>query len=86
VLGWERVEGEHVVFGLLEHGRDLRQPPFELADRLAWPLARLLTVRGGEDRPDDRPERVVLVLADVAAQVAQEVHGAALPRGAEQLR
>jgi hypothetical protein len=54
--------------------RDLRQPALELGDGLAQAPARLLAIVGGEDRADDRPERVVLVAADVAAEIAQEVH------------
>jgi hypothetical protein len=83
VLGRERVEREHVGLGLVEQRRDLRQPALELADGVAQALARLLGVRRGEERADDRAERVVLVAADMAAQVPQEVHGAALPRRAE---
>jgi hypothetical protein len=86
VLGRERVEREHVGLGLVEQRRDLRQPALELADGVAQALARLLGVRRGEERADDRAERVVLVAAHVAAQIAQEVHGAALPRRAEDLR
>src|SRR3954451_15648885 len=80
------VEREHVVFGVLEHGGDLRQAALELADRLAQPLARLSAIGGGEQRSDQGAQRVMLVLADMAAQVAQEVHRAALPRRAEDLR
>jgi len=86
VLGGKREERQHVVFGLLEQRGDLRQPALELADGVAQAPARFLVVRGGEDRSDDRPQRVVLVLARVAAKVAEEVHGAALPRRAEDLR
>jgi hypothetical protein len=86
VLGRERVEREHVGLGLVEQRRDLRQPALELADGVAQALARLLGVRRGEERADDRAERVVLVAAHVAAQIAEEVHGAALPRRAEDLR
>jgi hypothetical protein len=86
VLGRERVERENVVFGLSEHRGDLRQPPLELADRLAQTLAGLLQRPGGEDRADQRTEQIVLVFADMAAQVTQEVDGAALPGRAEHLR
>ena len=70
MLGREGVEGEHVGFGFFEQGRDLRQAPLELLDRLAQPPAGQVAVLGGKDRPDDRAQRVVLILADVAAQVA----------------
>jgi len=35
VFGRERVEREHVVFGVFEQRGDLRQAPLELADRFA---------------------------------------------------
>src|SRR3954447_26276448 len=85
VLGRERVEGQHVGLGVLEQRGDFRQPALELLDGVAQPPARLLAVRGGEDRADDRAERVVLVATHVAAQIAEEVHRAALPRRAEDL-
>jgi hypothetical protein len=85
VLGREGVEGQHVGFGLFEQRGDLRQPALELLDGVAQPLARLMAVRGGGDRADQRAEGVVLVAPGVAAQVAKEVHGAALPRRAEDL-
>src|SRR4051812_8709594 len=86
VLGREGVEGEHVGLGLFEQRGDLRQPALELLDGVAQPPAGLIAVGGGEDLADDRAERVVLVAAHVAAQVSEEVHGAALPRRAEDLR
>src|SRR3954453_1461588 len=86
VLGREGVEGEHVGLGVLEQRGDLRQPALELLDGVAQPPAGLIAVGGGEDLADDRAERVVLVAAHVAAQVSEEVHGAALPRRAEDLR
>src|SRR3954462_7358170 len=86
VLSRERVEGEHVGLGLLEHGGHLRQPPLELLDGVAQALARLLAILGGEDRPNDRAEGVVLLATDMAPEIAQKVHRAALPRRAEHLR
>ena len=86
VLGREGVERQHVGLGLVEQRGDLRQPPLELGDGVAQAPAGLVAVRGGEDLADDRAERVVLVAADVAAQVSEEVHGAALPRRPEDLR
>jgi hypothetical protein len=85
VLGRERVEGQHVGLGVLEQRGDLRQPPLELSDGVTQSAAGLIGVRGGEDLADDRAERVVLIAADMTAQVAQEVHGAALPRRPEDL-
>src|SRR4051794_3191914 len=59
------------------------QPPLQLAEGVAQPLARLAAVRGGEQRADERAERVVLVRAHVAAEIAQKVHGVDVPaRGA----
>jgi hypothetical protein len=86
VLSRERKEGQHVGLGILEQRGDLRQPALELLDGVTQPAAGLVAVRGGEDLADDRAERVVLVAADVAAQVPEEVHRAALPRRAEDLR
>ena len=86
MLGREGVEGEHVLFGLLEHRGDLRQAPFELGDRVAQTLAGLCAIVGGEDRAHDRPERVMLVLADVPAEIPEAVHGAPLPGRAQNLR
>jgi hypothetical protein len=85
VLGGEGVEGQHVGLGVLEQCRDFRQPALELLDGVTQPPAGLIAVVGGEDRADDRAQGVVLVAADVAAQVAQEVHRAALPRRAKDL-
>ena len=86
VLGRKGVEREHVGLGVFEQRCDLRQPALELGDGVAQAPARLLAVWGGEDRADDRAERVVLVAADVAAQIPEEVHGAPLPRRAEDPR
>jgi len=44
-----------------------------MRDRVAQPLAGLGTVEGREDRADERAERVVLLAADMAAQIAQEI-------------
>jgi hypothetical protein len=85
MLGRERVEREHVGLGVLDHRRDLPQPAFELLDRLAQPPARVIAVVGGEDRADDRAQHVVLLAAHVAAQIPEEVHGAALRRRPEDL-
>jgi hypothetical protein len=67
VLGREGVEGQHVGLGLLEQRRDFRQPALELLDGVTQPPARLVTVACGEDRADDRAQRIVLVATDVAA-------------------
>src|SRR3954468_15784337 len=53
------------------------------ADFIATDLDGSAHASGGEDGADDRAEGVVLVAADVTAQIAEEVHGAALPRRAE---
>jgi hypothetical protein len=67
------------------NGGDLRQPAFELLDGVAHPPAGRIAIAGDEDGADDRAQRVVLIAAHMAAQVAQEVHGAALSRRAEHL-
>jgi hypothetical protein len=85
VLGREGVEGQHVGLCVLEQRGDLRQPALELLDGVTQPPARLIAVEGGEDRADDRAQRVVLIATDMTAQVAQEVHRAALPRRPEDL-
>ena len=86
MLSGKRVEGEHVVLGLFEQRRDLRQPGLELGDGVTESPAGFVAVLGGKDRPDDGAQRVVLVLAGMASEVAQDVHGATLPRRAEDLR
>jgi hypothetical protein len=86
VLSGECVEGEHVGLGLFEQRGDLRQPGLELGDGVAKSRAGFVAVAGGEDLANDGAQRVVLVLAGMAAKVAEEVHGAALPRRAEHLR
>jgi hypothetical protein len=45
-----------------------------LADGIAEPAAGFVAIGGGEDRPDNGPERVVLVLAGVATEIPEEVH------------
>ena len=86
VLSGECVEGEHVVLGLLEQPRDLRQSWFELGDRVEQALARLGAIAGREQLTDHGTERVVLVLAGMASEIAQEVNGAALPGRAQDPR
>ena len=57
-----------------------------MCDRLREPVASLVEAVGVEDRPDQRGQQPVLVLAGVAEAVPEEVHGAALPAAAEHLR
>ena len=83
MLGGERVERQDVVFGLVEEPGDLRQTGLELSDRVGQAPARLDRVRGGEQLADQGAQGVVLVLAAMASEIAQEVHGAALPRAAK---
>jgi hypothetical protein len=83
VLGGQRVEGEDVLLGVGEHRRDLGEPIGERVDGLAESLVRLFAGVGVEDRPDQRGQHAVLVLAGVAEAVAEEVHRAALPRRAD---
>jgi hypothetical protein len=86
VLCGERVEGEDVLLGFLEHRGDLRQRPLELGDRLAEPPSGLLPRLRSEDWADQRGQQPVLVLASVTETIAQEVDSAALPWAAEHLR
>ena len=86
MVGGERVEGEDVGLGVLEHGRDLAHPAVEMRDGFGEPIARLLEVLGVEDRPDQRRQQPVLVLASVPEAVPEEVDGAALPGAPEDLR
>jgi hypothetical protein len=60
--------------------------PSTVGDRLGEPVAGLGLRDGVEDRPDQRAEQPVLILARMAETVAQEVDGAALPGAAEDLR
>ncbi len=82
----EAVEGEDVGLGVLEQRGDLREPAVEVRDRLGEPIAGLRKRVGVEDRPDQRAQQAVLVLAGVAEAVAEEVDGAALPGAAQDLR
>src|SRR3954447_17819875 len=54
-----------------------------MRDGLGEPIARLLWRVGVEDRPDQRSQQPVLILASVAQAIPEEVHGAALPSAAE---
>ena len=86
VVEGEGVEGEQILLGALQHRGDLRQRPLQPRDCLTDQLARLDTVVGVEDRADQRRDHPLLLLADVAERLAQEVDGAALPGAAEHLR
>ncbi|MBA3262490.1 MAG: hypothetical protein H0T69_08495 [Thermoleophilaceae bacterium] len=86
VLFGKGVEGEDVLVGRLEHRSDFGQRPLELLDCSAERLARGLAVGLIEERPDQRREQAVLVLARVPEAVSEEVDGAALPGRAEHLR
>ena len=86
MTGRERVEREDVGLGVFEHHGDLSHPAVEVRDRFGEPVACLRERVGVEDRADQRGEQAVLVLAGVAEAVAEEVHGAALPGAAEDLR
>jgi hypothetical protein len=79
VIARERVEGQHLVLGLLEQRRDFRQALLEMHDRFGEPVARCGQVGGVEDWPDDRAQQAVLIAPGVPQAVSEEVHGAALP-------
>jgi hypothetical protein len=85
VVDREGVEGQDVLLGALEHGGDLGQLGRQRRDRLGEPVARLVERVGVEERADQRAQQPVLIAAGMAEAVAQEVHGAALPRRAEGL-
>ena len=56
-----------------------------MRDGFGEPVARLRLRVGVEDRPDQRRQQAVLVLAGVSEAVSEEVDGAALPAAAEDL-
>jgi hypothetical protein len=85
VVGREGVEGQDVVLGALHQGNDLGELALQRGHRFGEPVARLVETVGVEDRADQRRQQAVLVAACVPQAVAQEVHGAALPRRAEHL-
>jgi hypothetical protein len=72
-------------FGVFEHRRDRAKSAVEVGDRFGEPVARLPEFVGVEDRPDERGEQAVRVAPGVAEAVAEEVHGAALPRAPQHL-
>jgi hypothetical protein len=69
VAGWERVEGEDVGFGVLEHRRDLAEPPLEMRNRFGQAIAGLREAVGIEDWADQRCQQPVLIAAGVAETV-----------------
>jgi hypothetical protein len=85
VVGGEGVEGRDVVLGGLEQRGDLGQLALQRRHRLAEPIARLPLRVGVKDRADQRGRQPVVVAAGVPEAVPEEVHGAALPRRAEDL-
>ncbi len=64
------IEREDVVFGVFGQRGDLRQPGLKLSDCVPQPGPGLLERAGGEQRPDQGAERVVLLFADGPVQVA----------------
>ena len=86
MAGREGVEGQDVGLGVLEHAGDLREAAVEVRDRLGQPVAGLLEALGVEDRPDQRGQQSVLVAPGMAETVPEEVHRAALPATAQDLR
>jgi hypothetical protein len=85
VVGGKAVEGEDVGLGVFEQGGHLAERPFQVGDGFGEPVARLGRRVGVEDRPDQRGQQPVLVLARVAETVPEEVHRAALPGATEHL-
>jgi hypothetical protein len=85
VVCGEAVEGQDVVLGGLEHPGDLGQGALQRRDRFGELVASAGEVFGVEDRADQRGQQPVLIAAGVPEAVSEEVHGAALPRRAEDL-
>jgi hypothetical protein len=83
--GREAVEGQQVSLGILQQPGDLGRMRAQLLDHLGQPDAGLASRGGGEDPADRAGDQRLLRPADVAEHVAQEVHGAALPRAAQHL-
>ena len=57
-----------------------------MGDRFGEAVASLLERVGVKDRPDQRGQQPVLVLARMAQAITQKMHGAALPGAPEDLR
>ena len=85
VAGRERVERQDVGLGVFEHGGDLAYPAVQMRDRFREPIVGLGLGVGVKDRPDQRAEQAVLVLARMAETVTREMDGAALPGAAKDL-
>jgi hypothetical protein len=61
-------------------------PALEVRDGFGEPVARFLVAGGVEDGADDRAQQPVLIAPCVAETIPEEVHAAALPGAAKQLR
>ena len=79
-------KAQHVGLGVFERRGHLGQPAVEVRDRFRELITSLVLRVGVEDRPDQRRQQTVLVLAAVPEALAQEVDGAALPTAAKDLR
>ncbi len=86
VRGGEGVEGEQVLFGVLEQRGDLRRRRGKAVDHLADPLAGLLARVGVEDLAQRGGDEPALRGTAVLMHVADEVDRAALPRAGEHPR
>src|SRR5712691_8279944 len=77
---WEGVEGDQVLFRLLEQLGDLRRRAAQPRDHLADAFARLLAAVGVEDLAQRRGDEPALRGPAVLVHVPDEVDRAALPR------
>jgi hypothetical protein len=80
------VEGEQVIFGILEQRGDLRHCRGEACDHLADPLGGLLARVGVEDLAQRSGDESALCGAAVLVHVADEMDRATLPRAGEHPR
>jgi hypothetical protein len=80
VLGREAVEGEQVLFGVLEQLADLRRHGPEPLEHDSDSFLGLLVALGVEDLSERGGDQAALVAAAVHDHVASEMHRTALPR------
>jgi hypothetical protein len=83
VHAWERVEAEQIGLGVQDELRDLGRDRLETLDHLGESLARLLAGGGAEAPADRGRDHRLLARGAVTEHVSEEVHGATLPRAAE---
>src|SRR3954468_5865222 len=69
--GGEGVKGQDHRFGVFEHRGDPAEAPVEMRDGLREPITRLSQRVAVEDRPDQRAQQAVLILAGVSEAIAE---------------